>query len=469
VRRHQCVGCFETDIGITGTGPLTNGSSGIIISSSTVNCLLGTPVALSASQTWVPSQTSGETLTVSSNIAGSAYALTIGTNPKSGPGTQQGAVLLAGNANSFNSVTLDNGTLVLTNGQTTIQTVAINQWNNANNINTALSITNGGTLIFNSIAISKQNSGSHANPGFVLDNGTLESSGSASISSGFLIYVNIGGATVNTSGGNLTGSSTFLQGTGSPDGGLAVTGGNTLTMAAGSTYTGGTRIHDGTVALAGGTALGSTGTIEFTGNSALQWGSGVTTDLFGRLQVDDGITATIDTGANSVSFASPPTLGTLETGALAKQGSGTLMLSAANTFTGNTSINAGTLALGASGSIADSGDISVAAGAVFDVSAVSSGYTLGAAQTLSGNGSVNGTVTANGTLLPRGASVGTLTFNNDLAINSNLVFKLNKSLVQSNDVISVLGSTLANSGAGTLTVAAAAPTRKYAAEMVPSG
>lgn len=379
-----------TDIGITGTSTLTNGSSGINISSSTVNFLLGTPVVLSASQTWVPSQTSGETLTVSSNISGSAYGLTIGTNPKSGPGTQQGAVLLAGNANSFNSVTLDNG--------------------------------------------------------------TLESSGSATIGSGFGISVNAGGATVNTAGGNFTNNSAFLHGSGSPDGGLTVTGGNTLSLATGSTYTGGTRINGGTVSLVSDTSLGSSGTIEFTGNSTLQWGSSVTTDLSSRLLVDDGITATIDTGANSVSFASPPTLGTLGTGALAKQGSGTLTLSAASTFTGNTTINAGTLALGFSGSVANSGNIFVAAGAVFDVSSVSGGYTLGAAQTLSGNGSVNGAVTANGTLLPGGASVGTLTFNNDLTINSNLVVKLNKSLVQSNDVISAPGGTLTNSGAGTLTV-----------------
>ena len=441
-----------SDISVTGGGTLTNGSSGISISSSTVNFLWGTPVILAASQAWVPNQVNGQTLTVSGNISGSGYTLTVGSTPKTGGGTQQGTLLLAGATNSFQSVAIQNGTLVLTNGQNTASTVTIFQWNNAENVNNFLYVTNGGTLIFSNLVISTQNSGKHVTPALYLDNGTLESGANATIAGGLPIYVNGGGATVNTTGGNFTNNSAFLHGSGTPDGGLTVTGGNVLALPSGSTYTGGTRINGGTVSLASGTALGSAGTIEFTGNSTLQWGSGVTTDLSGRLQVDDGITATIDTGANTVSFANALTLGTLGTGSLAKQGGGTLTLSAANTYAGNTTINAGTLLLGSSGSIAGSGNISVAANAVFDVSAVSGGFTLGAAQTLAGSGSVNGAVTANGSLLPGGASVGTLTFSNYLAINSNLVFKLNKSLVQSNDVINVLGTTLTNSGTGTLTV-----------------
>jgi fibronectin-binding autotransporter adhesin len=76
---------------------------------------------------------------------------------------------------------------------------------------------------------------------------------------------------------------------------------------------------------------------------------------------------------------------------LNKTGAGTLTLSAANTYSGATYIDAGTLALSGSGSIANSTNIVVSSGAVFDVSAAS--FTL-ANQTLSGAGSVAGTVTA---------------------------------------------------------------------------
>jgi fibronectin-binding autotransporter adhesin len=128
-------------------------------------------------------------------------------------------------------------------------------------------------------------------------------------------------------------------------------------------------------------------------------------------------------------------------------------LSAANTYTGNTTLNGGRLALTGSGSIANSPVITVNANGVLDVSGVS--FTLGNSQVLKGNGSVNGDVTANGTIVP-GASVGTLTFSNNLTINGNLVVELDKSLAQSNDVINVLG-TLNNTGTGTLTVSNVGP------------
>jgi hypothetical protein len=95
----------------------------------------------------------------------------------------------------------------------------------------------------------------------------------------------------------------------------------------------------------------------------------------------------------------------------------------------------------------------VSSNATLDVTGV--GFILGDAQTLAGSGTVLGDVTANGTLVP-GSSIGTLTFSNNLTINSNLVFELNKSHPQSNDVIAVVG-TLNNTGVGTLTVSNLGP------------
>lgn len=103
--------------------------------------------------------------------------------------------------------------------------------------------------------------------------------------------------------------------------------------------------------------------------------------------------------------------------ALTKAGeAGTVLyLTNANTFVGDTTIAAGTLALSASGSLVGSTNIVVAAGATFDVSAKTSGFTLGAAQTLRGNGTVSGSVIANGTVAP-GASIGTLTLSGNLQL-----------------------------------------------------
>jgi len=74
-------------------------------------------------------------------------------------------------------------------------------------------------------------------------------------------------------------------------------------------------------------------------------------------------------------------------GPLNKNGSGTLTLAAADTYSGATTIGAGTLALGNAGSINNTPAIMLAAGATFDVSAITA-YTLSGSTTLSASGSV---------------------------------------------------------------------------------
>jgi autotransporter-associated beta strand protein len=84
-------------------------------------------------------------------------------------------------------------------------------------------------------------------------------------------------------------------------------------------------------------------------------------------------------------------------GGLNVVGPGTLNLAAANTYSGDTTISQGTLALIGSGSIADSTNIIVAGGATFDVSGLSSTFALSSGQVLSNSTStatINGSVDA---------------------------------------------------------------------------
>ena len=106
-------------------------------------------------------------------------------------------------------------------------------------------------------------------------------------------------------------------------------------------------------------------------------------------------------------------------GGLTKNGAGTTTLNGANTYTGKTTVTEGSLALGASGSIANSSEVALNGGD-FNVSA-SPGFSLGSSQKLTGNGgSVTGDITVNGTLAI-GSSPGTITFNDNLAIGSSAV------------------------------------------------
>ena len=74
-------------------------------------------------------------------------------------------------------------------------------------------------------------------------------------------------------------------------------------------------------------------------------------------------------------------------GGLTVNGPGTLALGAANTFSGNTTIKQGTLALAGTGSISNSPHIIMSSGTAFDVSGASSTFTLAPGQFLSNNGS----------------------------------------------------------------------------------
>jgi fibronectin-binding autotransporter adhesin len=84
-------------------------------------------------------------------------------------------------------------------------------------------------------------------------------------------------------------------------------------------------------------------------------------------------------------------------GGLAKTGAGILTLSTAKSYSGETTVKAGTLKLGLNGSIAYSPKITVgdagSSGAVLDVSLVSGGFSVGGTQTLKGIGTVAGAVT----------------------------------------------------------------------------
>ncbi len=105
-------------------------------------------------------------------------------------------------------------------------------------------------------------------------------------------------------------------------------------------------------------------------------------------------------------------------GALVKNGAGTMELTGANTHTGNTTVNEGTLKLGASGSIANSPTLTVATGATLDASATA-GLALASSKTLAGGGTVRGAVMADGGEITATGplSVTSLTMNSSSTLN----------------------------------------------------
>ena len=113
-----------------------------------------------------------------------------------------------------------------------------------------------------------------------------------------------------------------------------------------------------------------------------------------------------------------------------QEGSGkTTLKASSNTYTGNTEVAGGTLALSAANSnnIASSPVIEVGSGATLDVTGLSGGLVLASGQTLGGAGTVAGnvTVSSGSTLSPGLGGIGTMLFQNDVTIAGTLALDLN--------------------------------------------
>ncbi|HWQ93402.1 MAG TPA: autotransporter-associated beta strand repeat-containing protein, partial [Clostridia bacterium] len=144
--------------------------------------------------------------------------------------------------------------------------------------------------------------------------------------------------------------------------------------------------------------------------------------------------AYLDSGAYNIAIAQPFLDGGSGSG-LTKLGAGTVSLGGANTYTGPTAVNEGTLRINGS----------ITAGQV----TVQSGGAIGGAGTIPGNVVVN----ARGAVSPGAntATIGTLNIGGNLTLSGNLVVDVAKTGTPTSD-LTVVGGTLVNNGTGTISV-----------------
>lgn len=208
----------------------------------------------------------------------------------------------------------------------------------------------------------------------------------------------------------------------------------------GDTGLGDVEIRQGTLTIQGATGLGDpTKAVAINTNAALAfWANGATVldkpvvmahSAIMRNNTSGGTDVTTNLGAVTINgdarfehSANLALLGVVNgPGNLLKQnGGGTLYLGGANTYSGNTTISAGRLALLATGSINGSPRINLPAGSTFDVTRVAGAYPLATAQTLAGPGTVAGSlaVPTGSTLVVGVENVpGTLAVNGGLALS----------------------------------------------------
>ena len=266
-----------------------------------------------------------------------------------------------------------------------------------------------------------------------------------SISFNSLSLTAMNGTTIVTSadsfviGGNQPTLTTLTVGSG----GLALNG-STLSMNLGDNGTAGI-----------GSRLILNGNITTTGSSASFIGSYNGTNGTTGIQLSStagSVTRTITTGSGAnLTISVPITNGNATTAGIIKDGLGTLTLNGTNTYTGATTINAGTLSISGGAAIADTGTVALAntAGVAFNVN---SSETIASLQ---GGGATGGNVTiASGQTLTV-AEANTNTFSGSLQGSGNFTksglgtLTLNGTNTNSG-AVSVTGGTVLLSGATAL-------------------
>ncbi len=144
-----------------------------------------------------------------------------------------------------------------------------------------------------------------------------------------------------------SGSSLTLSGVVSGVGGVAKSGSGTLDLTGTNTFSGAVNVVGGVLGFANAASLGS-GDVTLNGGT-LRYDTANTADISSKV-INFGLNgATIDTNGNSVTLANP--LGNSGVGSFTKAGLGTLTLSGANTYTGQTIVTGGTLAFSANANL----------------------------------------------------------------------------------------------------------------------
>jgi len=426
---------------------LTLGANGVDLTGASQNLTLSCPVVLGSAQTWAV--TNGRTLTVGGIISGTG-ALTMmrpGTLVMSGANTFSGGFTVTNGSilNPNNNAAFGTGTITLGGG--TVCPVGIKP-TYANPVVVAAGTINN-VFGYNGGTQYPAFSGVITGSGTILNSNYLSGLGNAFINgdiSGFtgtVDFENFGSSdnfqfSGTVAGNNFAGSQAHFVANGSTTGAGQWLINNSGTFQMGDLSGTGGRIHGNAssvilqigalntstsfggrlASISGTTALDKVGTGTLTLYGTLAY-TGATTVDNGTLSLSNlpslttsGITIN-SPGVLNLSGAWTLAKTATGAGAVTKSGTGTVVISAAQTYTGSTTVNGGTLQLNAALSTANA--ITVNAGTLYVGAAQGLGATVAVAAnaTLGGSNFIGAaTIAAGGNMEGGETGVGTLTLSN---------------------------------------------------------
>ena len=328
---------------------------------------------------------SGSNFTLNSVISGAGTLIHDGSNVStlSANNTYTGATYI--NAGTISAT--HNNALGTTAGTTTV--LSGGALNLSNNVNVGEAITISGAGVSNNGAI-RNVSDSNTLSGLI----TLAANSEIQVDSGSTLTMDVASGNAITGTYNLTidsvGNSLVADPIATSTGTLTKTGAGTLTLSGANTYSGSTTINAGTISIDDDSGLGTAPGSATAGHLTINGGTLQSTADF-TLDSNRGVALGSSHGTFNVNSGTTLTVAGIVAGSnnLIKSGDGRLILSGVNTYTGNTTISAGTLEVsGLLGSGTYSGNISNSG--TFEYSSSSN-------QTISGVISGNGDIVKGGT------------------------------------------------------------------------
>ena len=439
---------FQNTIILGGTGGITINSGAASVAFSAAS--------ITANQTWTNNSSYalyiGGALTITNQLSLTAGTFTFGNHAHTGAG---GVVINGGTAEAGNNATFGTGTLTLASGTVSSDTINARSFTNAVTVNGNVTIgnaTKNGALTFtNTINLGAATrtftTASNATFGGIVSNGGLTKAGTGVLTLSGNGNSYTGTTTVN--GGTLlfTRTSALYNGTTGSWTAANITVGNGATLAL---HVGGTNeFTTGNVTTLLTNLGGLGGTVSSNG---LQAGSAVafdTTNASGsNFTVADNIANSTGTGSGAIG--------------LTKLGTNTLTLSGTNTYTGGTTVNAGTLLLTVPSALYNNtpaswtaANITVARGATLALGVGGAGFTSGNVDTIKAIGTAS-TGFTNGSFLGLDTSNGDFSYstaigNTNGGENSVGLVKLGNNILTLSNANTFTGTTTVTTGTLALT------------------